>query len=115
VHLPLHIHWNGAWFGNPHGGEMNFGFHQLIAHAAQTRKLSAGTLIGSGTVSNRDRAAGSACISERRAVELVDTGDIKTGFMRFGDTVRMEARGADGQPLFGAIEQRMVQQRYQCK
>lgn len=112
VHLPLHIQWNDAWFGNPHGGEMNFGFHQLIAHAAQTRKLSAGTIIGSGTVSNRDRAAGSACISERRAIELVDDGAIKTGFMRFGDTVRMEARHADGGPLFGPIAQRVVQQRY---
>lgn len=111
VHLPLHVHWNGEWIGNPHGGEMNFGFHQLIAHAAMTRKLSAGTIIGSGTVSNTGRKAGSACISERRAIELVDSGEIRTGFMRFGDTVRMEAQTPDEKPLFGAILQRVVQQR----
>jgi fumarylacetoacetate (FAA) hydrolase len=113
VHLPLHIQWNGEWFGNPSGGEMHFGFHQLISHAAMTRRLSAGTIIGSGTVSNADRKAGSACISERRAIEMADTGEIRTGFMRFGDSVRMEAKTLDGQPLFGTIEQRIVQQRYQ--
>lgn len=113
IHLPLNIEWNGTWFGNPNGGEMNFGFQHLIAHAAMTRKLSAGTIIGSGTVSNAGRKAGSACISERRAIELVDGGEIRTGFMRFGDMVRMEAKTADGKPLFGAIEQRVVQQRYQ--
>lgn len=115
VHLPLHIEWNGKWFGNPNGGEMNFGFHQLIAHAAQTRKLSAGTIIGSGTVSNADRKAGSACISERRGIEMAESGEIRTGFMRFGDTVRMEAKNTGEQPLFGAIDQRIVQQRYQRK
>jgi fumarylacetoacetate (FAA) hydrolase len=113
VRLPLHVRWNSEWFGNPHGGEMNFGFHQLIAHAAMSRKLSAGTIIGSGTVSNTDRKAGSACISERRAIEMVDSGAIRTGFMRFGDTVRMEAQDLEEKPLFGAIEQRVVQQRYQ--
>lgn len=113
VRLPLHIRWKGEWFGNPHGGEMNFGFHQLIAHVALTRKLSAGTIIGSGTVSNTDRKAGSACISERRAIEMAESGAIRTGFMRFGDTVRMEAQAPDEKPLFGAIEQRVVQQRYQ--
>jgi fumarylacetoacetate (FAA) hydrolase len=113
VHLPLHIEWNGEWFGNANGGEMHFGFHQLISHAAMTRRLSAGTIIGSGTVSNADRKAGSSCISERRAIEMVDLGETRTGFMRFGDSVRMEAKTSDGQPLFGVIEQRIVQQRYQ--
>ena len=113
VHLPLLIEWNGEWFGKPDGGEMHFGFHQLISHAAMTRRLSAGTIIGSGTVSNAERKAGSACISERRAIEMADSGEIRTGFMRFGDSVRMEAMTADGRPLFGAIEQRIVQQRYQ--
>lgn len=108
VHLPLRVEWNGAWFGHPHGGEMNFDFPQLIAHAAATRRLRAGTIIGSGTVSNADRAAGSACISERRVIELLEEGEMKTGFMKFGDTVRMEARDAAGNPLFGAIEQRVV-------
>lgn len=109
VKLPLHVDYNGEWFGHPNGQEMNFGFHQLIAHAATTRKLSAGTVIGSGTVSNVAREAGSACIAERRAIELIDQGEPKTPFMQFGDTVRMEAKLSNGQPLFGAIEQRVVQ------
>ena len=98
----------------PHGGAMHFGFHQLIAHAALTRRLSAGTLIGSGTVSNADRAVGSACIAERRAIETLAQGAPRTGFMRFGDRVRMEARGADGEALFGAIDQRVVQGGWPC-
>lgn len=109
VHLPLQVHWNGQWFGHPHGGQMNFGFGQLIAHAALTRKLGAGTLIGSGTVSNTDRSAGSACIAERRAIEMIEHGAAQTGFMRFGDRVQMDVLGSDGQSLFGAIDQRVVQ------
>jgi fumarylacetoacetate (FAA) hydrolase len=108
VHLPLHIHWNGEWFGHPNGCEMNFSFDELIAHAAKTRRLRAGTIIGSGTVSNADRRAGSACISERRVIEMLDEGASKTGFMQFGDTVRMEVFSADGHSIFGAIEQRVV-------
>lgn len=109
VHRPLEVSWNGNWFGHPHGGAMHFGFHQLIAHAALTRRLHAGTVIGSGTVSNADRSVGSACISERRAIEMIEHGAARTGFMRFGDTLRMEARSRDGSPLFGAIEQRVVE------
>jgi fumarylacetoacetate (FAA) hydrolase len=109
VHLDLHIDWNGNWFGHPNGGAMHFSFGELIAHAAQTRRLSAGTVIGSGTVSNADRNAGSACISERRAIEMIDSGRIHTAFMRFGDEVRMEARAASGEAVFGAIRQRVVQ------
>jgi fumarylacetoacetate (FAA) hydrolase len=108
VQMNLHVHWNGEWFGQPHGGEMNFGFGELIAHAARTRKLSAGTVIGSGTVSNADRSAGSACIAERRVIEMIDQGQAKTAFMRFGDRVRMAARDSSGCELFGAIEQRIV-------
>ena len=114
VQLPLHIEWNGEWFGHPHGGAMHFGFDQLIAHAALTRRLSAGTLIGSGTVSNHDRSVGSACISERRAIEMIAQGAPQTGFMLFGDRIRMEARCADGSPLFGAIDQRVVQEGTPC-
>ncbi|WP_435608432.1 fumarylacetoacetate hydrolase family protein [Pseudomonas knackmussii] len=114
VHLPLNVEWNGEWFGHPHGGAMHFGFHQLIAHAAMTRRLSAGTLIGSGTVSNADRSVGSACIAERRAIETIAHGAPRTGFMRFGDRVRMEAKGEDGEPLFGAIDQRVVQGGLPC-
>ncbi|WP_342245144.1 fumarylacetoacetate hydrolase family protein [Pseudomonas sp. OTU5201] len=108
VHLPLEVEWNGQWFGHPHGGAMHFGFHQLIAHAALTRRLGAGSILGSGTVSNADRRVGSACIAERRAIEMIEHGAPRTGFMRFGDRVRMEARSADGSPLFGAIDQCVV-------
>ena len=109
VQLNLHIEWNGAWFGHPHGGEMSFSFGELIAHAAHTRRLTAGTIIGSGTVSNADRAAGSACIAERRAIELIDHGASVTGFMQFGDRVRMQARRPDGTDgPFGVIDQRVV-------
>lgn len=109
VQLPLQVHWNGQWFGHPHGGEMNFHFGQLIAHAALTRRLRAGTVIGSGTVSNSDRSVGSACIAERRAIEMIEQGSAQTAFMRFGDRVHMEVLGADGQSLFGGIDQRVVQ------
>jgi len=108
VHLNLNVEFNGEWFGDPNGAEMNFGFDQLVAHAAKTRKLSAGTIIGSGTVSNAGGKNGSACIAERRASELIEQGSAKTSFMRFGDRVRMECR-QDGLPVFGAIDQRVVQ------
>jgi fumarylacetoacetate (FAA) hydrolase len=108
VNLPLQVQWNGEWFGQPHGEQMNFHFGQLIAHAALTRRLRAGTLIGSGTVSNAERNVGSACIAERRAIEMIEQGAPVTGFMRFGDRVRMDVTGSDGQSLFGAIDQRVV-------
>jgi fumarylacetoacetate (FAA) hydrolase len=109
VHLELQVDWNGTRFGQPHGGEMNFGFGELIAHAARTRRLSAGTIIGTGTVSNVSRAAGSACIAERRVIEIIDLGGARTGFMRFGDRVRMEARRPDsGAGPFGVIDQQVV-------
>ncbi|OGB14955.1 MAG: fumarylacetoacetate hydrolase [Burkholderiales bacterium RIFCSPLOWO2_12_67_14] len=109
VQMRLQVQWNGERFGEPHGGEMNFHFGQLIAHAARTRRLTTGSIVGSGTVSNVSRAAGSACIAERRVIEKIDQGEIRTGFMRFGDRVRMQARfdgGADGP--FGVIDQRAV-------
>ncbi len=88
---------------------MGFGFHELIAHAAYSRNLSAGTIIGSGTVSNADyRAVGSACIAERRAIEIADQGKPVTDYMRFGDRIRIEMLDADGQSVFGAIDQRVV-------
>ncbi len=110
VQLRLHVAWNGAWHGHPHAGAMDFDFGRLIAHAARTRRLAPGTIVGSGTVSNADRAAGSACIAERRVLEMLHEGTIRTEFMRFGDRVRMEARTASGEPgPFGAIDQRVVQ------
>jgi fumarylacetoacetate (FAA) hydrolase len=109
VHLPLEIDLNGRRFGRANGGEMGFGFHDLIAHAARTRRLCAGTLIGSGTIANKDyRVVGSSCISERRMVETIERGAPETPFMSFGDRVRMEARDLRGAPLFGPIEQRVV-------
>ena len=108
--LPLTVDWNGSRFGAARGDFMAYGFHELIAHAARTRSLCAGTIIGSGTVSNENyREVGSSCIAERRGIEIVDTGAPITNFMAFGDTVRMEATMPDGTPLFGVIEQKIVQ------
>ena len=108
IHLRLHVEWNGQWFGHPHGREMNFCFGELIAHAARTRRLSAGTIVGSGTVSNVSRDAGSACIAERRVIEMIDEGSARTRFMHFGDRVRMTARDDAGAAPFGTIDQRVV-------
>ena len=109
VHLRLHVELNGQRFGEPNGGEMNFSFGQLVAHAARTRRLSAGTIVGSGTVSNVARSAGSACLAERRVIEMIDEGAARTAFMKFGDRVRMQARFEDGSDgPFGVIEQKVV-------
>lgn len=109
VQLNLDVRLNGEHFGNAHGGEMSVGFHELVAHAAATRALCAGTIIGSGTVSNDNyREVGSSCISERRSIEMVDEGEPITPFMSFEDSVFMEAKNVDGSILFGAIEQRVV-------
>lgn len=109
VHLPLNVSWNGALFGHPNAAEMSFSFAALIAHAAHTRKLAAGTLFGSGTVSNANYAeVGSACIAERRSIENIEQGGAKTGFMKFGDRVRIEMFDAAGHSLFGAIDQKVV-------
>lgn len=112
LHLPLLIHLNGAFYGKPNAGiDMTFDFGQLIAHAAKTRHLCAGTIIGSGTVSNQDPSAGSACIAEKRMIEKIETGESTSPFLRFGDRVRIEMKGRNGESIFGAIDQEMV--RYQ--
>ena len=109
VQMRLRVEVNGARFGEPHGGEMSVGFGALVAHAAATRSLCAGTIIGSGTVSNdKYSATGSACIAERRAIEILDGGAATTGFLRFGDRVQMNAIDAAGRSPFGAIDQRIV-------
>jgi fumarylacetoacetate (FAA) hydrolase len=109
VCLDLAVDWNGERFGRANGREMEYGFHDLVAHAARTRALCAGTVIGSGTVSNANfREVGSSCIAERRGIEIVDEGAARTGFMRFGDRVRMEAFIHGGRTLFGAIDQHVV-------
>ncbi len=106
VCLDLAIEWNGEPFGRANGREMGFGFHELVAHAAATRDLVAGTIIGSGTVANEAYAeVGSSCISERRAIEIIAHGAPQTGFMHFGDRVRMEARDSTGATPFGAMDQ----------
>jgi fumarylacetoacetate (FAA) hydrolase len=109
VRLPIRVYWNGDEFGHPDCSAMGFSFEQLVEHAARTRNLSAGTIIGSGTISNPEyRAVGSACIAERRGIELVDQGKPQTEYMKFGDRVRMEVLDAGGHSIFGAIEQRVV-------
>ncbi|MEO6092559.1 MAG: fumarylacetoacetate hydrolase family protein [Novosphingobium sp.] len=108
----LLIDLNGRRFGSANGAQMDFGFPELVAHAARTRDLVAGTIIGSGTVSNRNYAdVGSSCISERRAIEIIAGGSPSTPFLAFGDTVRMEARTPDGSAPFGVIEQKVVRAR----
>jgi len=105
----LLVEWNGRRFGLVNGDEMAFSFPELVAHAARTRDLVAGTIIGSGTVSNQDYATrGSACISERRAIEIIAEGKPATPFMAFGDTVRMCGMMSDGRLPFGAITQTVV-------
>jgi fumarylacetoacetate (FAA) hydrolase len=109
VELDLVIDWNGQRFGHANGREMAYGFHELVAHAAATRNLVAGTIIGSGTVANAAYAeVGSSCISERRAIETIASGTAVTPFMGFGDRVRMEARLPGGKAPFGALDQIVV-------
>jgi fumarylacetoacetate (FAA) hydrolase len=109
VDLQLLIDWNGKRFGAAEGHAMDYNFPELIAHAARTRTLCAGTIIGSGTVSNENYAeVGSSCIAEVRAIEVIADGKPATDFMRFGDTVRMEVRTREGAPVFGVIEQKVV-------
>jgi len=109
VHLALHSTWNGRKVGMCDAGpEMTFHFGQLIAHIAKTRNVRAGAIVGSGTVSNKDWAKGYSCIAEKRCIETIEHGQPSTGFMQFGDTIRIEMRGADGQSLFGAIDQQIA-------
>jgi fumarylacetoacetate (FAA) hydrolase len=121
LHLPMLVTLNGQAFGRAEAGEdMTFDFPALIAHAARTRRLAAGSIIGSGTVSNRDADGGPgkpvaeggrgySCIAEQRTVETLLHGAAKTPFLRFGDHVRIEMRDAAGQSIFGAIDQRVEQ------
>ena len=111
LHLPLLTHVNGVWFGAPEAGvDMQFDFAQLIAHAAKTRPLGAGTIVGSGTIANQDTALGASCFAERRVVETLRDGTPSTPYMKFGDVVRIEMLDHDGHSIFGAIEQRIEQQ-----
>lgn len=108
LHLALTTHINGVWFGAPEAGvDMHFNFAQLLAHAARTRPLSAGTLVGSGTVANADTSLGASCFAELRTVEALRDGKPSTPFMKFGDRVRIEMFDRDGHSIFGAIDQRI--------
>ena len=108
LHRPLVTHINGEWFGAPEAGvDMQFDFSRLVAHAARTRPLTAGTLVGSGTVANEDTSLGASCFAEKRTVETLETGAPVTPFMKDGDTVRIEMFDREGASIFGAIEQRI--------
>ncbi len=109
VHLPLRTFHNGALFGEPDAGpEMHFGFGELIEHITRTRALTAGTIIGSGTVSNEDVSKGSSCLAEKRMLETIETGRPVTPFLRFGDTVEIEMRDPEARSIFGCIAQRVT-------
>ena len=112
VHLPMLCHWNGRKVGEALAGEdMVFDFRRLIAHAVKTRNARAGSIIGSGTVSNKNPSRGWSCIAEVRALEMIESGEARTPFMQFGDTIRIEMVGQDGQSVFGAIDQKVVARR----
>lgn len=112
VHLPLLTHLNGKLFGQPEAGEdMQFSFAELLAHAAKSRPLTAGTLLGSGTIANQDTARGASCLAEKRMLEIIANGKPETPFMQFGDQVRIEMKSREGASIFGAIEQTVVEYR----
>jgi fumarylacetoacetate (FAA) hydrolase len=107
--LPLHSTLNGKFFGEPEAGvDMQFNFAQLIAHAAKTRPLTAGTIVGSGTIANEDTGKGASCLAEIRMLEIIADGKPSTPFMKFGDTIRIEMFDLQGRSIFGAIEQKIV-------
>jgi fumarylacetoacetate (FAA) hydrolase len=109
VHLPVVSHINGQLFGEPDAGvDMTFDFAQLIEHVTRTRRLRAGAIIGSGTISNYDRSRGSACLAEKRALEQIEHGKPLTTFLMYDDSVRIEMFGRDGASIFGAIDQKVV-------
>ncbi len=116
LHLPLLSTYNGRELGHPNAGDdMQFDFGQLIAHAAKTRPLAAGAIVGSGTISNYDRNKGVSCFAETRMIEKIESGEFKTPFMKYGDVIRIEMKGADGASIFGAIEQKIVPYAYEGK
>ena len=109
LHHALHSTLNGEWFGSPEAGvDMQFNFAQLIAHAARTRPLTAGTIVGSGTIANQDTGKGASCLAEKRMLEIIATGKPITPFMSFGDTIRIDMLDEQGHSIFGAIEQTII-------
>ena len=109
VHLPLLSRINGREFGRPEAGvDMTFNFSQLIAHVTKTRRLGAGAIIGSGTVSNYDRSRGSSCLAERRTLEQIESGSARTPFLKFGDRVSIEMRDEQGRNIFGTLDNKVT-------
>jgi len=109
LNLPLVVYWNGERVGSAHAGtDMVFDFPQLIAHAARTRNLRAGSIVGSGTVSNQDASRGYSCIAEKRALEMIADSKPSTEFMKYGDRVRIEMFDGAGRSIFGAIDQKVA-------
>lgn len=109
IHLDMHVSRNGEWFGNPNGGEMDFTFGQILGHIAYNRNIKAGMVLGSGTVSNKGwKEVGSACLAERRALDILETGEVKTDFLKFGETLQFDVKDAEGQSVFGMIDHKMV-------
>ncbi len=108
IHLPMLVNFNGKSFGRAHAGEMHFHFGEIIAHSAKTRSLSAGTIIGSGTISNKDTSVGCSCIAEKRMLEKINTGKISTNFMKVGDRVTIEVLDKAGKNIFGTIKQKVI-------
>jgi fumarylacetoacetate (FAA) hydrolase len=109
VHLPLISRINGQEFGRPEAGvDMTFNFAQLISHVTKTRRLGAGAIVGSGTVSNYDRGRGSSCLAEKRTLEQLEHGAPRTPFLKFGDRVSIEMLDARGRTVFGALDNRVV-------
>ena len=109
VHLRMRTTYNGQLVGDTETGpEMHFSFFDLVQHICKTRAFTAGTVLGSGTVSNEDRARGISCLAERRMIEIIETGGPKTPFMKAGDTMQIEMRDTDGRSIFGSIAQRVV-------
>jgi len=111
LHRALDSYVNGVKFGSPGAGDMVHGFDVLLAHAAKTRSLCAGTIVGGGTVASMDASHGTSCITERRVLEILSGGEPKTPFLRYGDTVKLEMLDDAGRSIFGAIEQRMARPR----
>jgi fumarylacetoacetate (FAA) hydrolase len=110
LHLPMRTWLNGQWLGEADcGTDMQFNFGQLVAHGARTRPLEAGTLVGSGTIANQDTSKGASCLAEQRTVEKLRDGEAKTPFLKFGDTVTIKVTDADGNDIFGTIEQTVEQ------
>ncbi len=109
IHLPLYSYYNGEKFGDPEAGPaMHFSFKDLIKHLTKTRSYTAGTILGSGTVSNEDRSRGSSCLAEKRMLEKIDTGEFHTPFMKAGDTIKIEMLDKNGANIFGTIDQKVV-------